>query len=283
VTTTGEALEEAVGALTRAGVDDPRLDARLLAAFALNRAPEHIFGFPEVELEADERDHLRDLVARRVAREPLALITGEKEFWSLRFAVSPATLIPRPDSETLIEAVLGTFPDKTAPVKILDLGTGSGCLLLSLLHEYENARGIGTDISEQALQVARANSENLQFAGRADFILADWNDGTGDFTDFHIVLCNPPYIPVGDRDSLQPEVSQYEPGGALFAGRDGLSEYSTLVALLPGLLKEGGWVFFEVGAGQAEAVAQMLRGTGMHSLDISPDLAGIGRCVRAKL
>jgi release factor glutamine methyltransferase len=283
VTTTGEAFEESVQALTKAGVDEPRLDARLLAAFALNRGPEHIFGFPEIELEPDELSHLRTLVARRAAREPLALITGEKEFWSLRFAVSAATLIPRPDSETLIETVLKTFPDKTAPVKILDLGTGSGCLLLSLLHEFENARGIGTDISEQALKVARANAKSLELEGRAEFIIADWNDGGGDLTGFHIILCNPPYIPEGDRNSLQQEVSQFEPHGALFAGSEGLSEYVTIVALLPRLLKEGGWVFFEVGAGQAETVAEMLSGAGMHGLGIFPDIAGIGRCVSAKL
>ncbi|MBC8269481.1 MAG: peptide chain release factor N(5)-glutamine methyltransferase [Rhodospirillaceae bacterium] len=283
MTTTGEAFEESVQALSRAGVDDPRLDARLIAAFALNRAPEHIFGFPEVELEADEIRLLRTLVARRVAREPLALITGEKEFWSLRFVVTSATLIPRPDSETLIEAVIRTFPDKAAPVKILDLGTGSGCLLLSLLHEYENARGIGTDISEQALIVARTNAKRLELEGRVEFVYANWNDGACNFADFHIILCNPPYIPEGDRDSLQHEVRQYEPHGALFAGPQGLSEYSTIVPLLPDLLKEGGWVFFEVGAGQAETVAEMLRGAGMYSISISPDLAGIGRCVSAKL
>jgi release factor glutamine methyltransferase len=283
VTTTGDAVEEAVRTLTTSGIDNPLLDARLLAAVALDRSPEHIFGFPEVEIISDDLSHLRALIGRRVAHEPLALITGKKEFWSLRFVVSSATLIPRPDSETLIEAVIGTFPNKGAALKILDLGTGSGCLLLSLLHEYINATGIGTDISEQALKVARGNAKNLKLADRADFVFANWNAGAGNFSGFHIIICNPPYIPEGDRDSLQQEVSQYEPDGALFAGVDGLSEYPTIVALLPDLLIEGGWVFFEVGDGQAETVRKMVCGVGMRSLGISPDLAGIGRCVSAKL
>jgi release factor glutamine methyltransferase len=283
VTTTGDAVEEAIKTLIKSGIDNPLLDARLLAAFALKRSPEHIFGFPEVELIADDLSHLRALVRRRAAREPLVLITGEKEFWSLRFVVSPATLIPRSDSETLIEAVLGTFPDKGAALKILDLGTGSGCLLLSLLHEYKNARGIGTDISEHALNVARGNAKNLKLEDRAGFVLADWHAGAGNFSGFHIIICNPPYIPEGDRDSLQQEVRQYEPYGALFAGVDGLSEYPTIIALLPDFLVEGGRVFFEVGVGQAETVKKMMSRAGMRGLGIFPDLAGIGRCVSAKL
>jgi len=282
VTTTGAVLEESVQALDQAGVDEPRFEARLLVAFALNRTPEHVFGYPEVELSLEELDHLRALVVRRVAREPLALITGEKEFWSLRFAVSVATLIPRPDSETLIEVVLKTFPDKDAPVKILDLGTGSGCLLLSLLHEYKNAWGIGVDISEAALKVARTNSENLGLGQRAEFICVDWNQGVPGLGTFDVIICNPPYVPEGDKKSLQREVVMFEPHSALFAGAEGLSEFPTIIALLSGLLGQGGAVFFEVGVGQAEIVAPLLVQAGLNSVDIMTDLAGIGRCVTAK-
>ncbi|NQU57984.1 MAG: peptide chain release factor N(5)-glutamine methyltransferase [Rhodospirillales bacterium] len=282
MTTTGAVLEESVQALDQAGVDEPRFEARLLVAFALNRTPEHVFGYPEVELSLEELDHLRALVVRRVAREPLALITGEKEFWSLRFAVSVATLIPRPDSETLIEVVLKTFPDKDAPVKILDLGTGSGCLLLSLLHEYKNAWGIGVDISEAALKVARTNSENLGLGQRAEFICVDWNQGVPGLGTFDVIICNPPYVPEGDKKSLQREVVMFEPHSALFAGAEGLSEFPTIIALLSGLLGQGGAVFFEVGVGQAEIVAPLLVQAGLNSVDIMTDLAGIGRCVTAK-
>ncbi len=283
MTTTGEALAEAVRALAEAGVDEARLDARLLAAFALKRTPEHVFGYPEMELKADEFRHFNTLVARRAAREPLALITGEKEFWSLRFAVSSATLIPRPDSETLVQAVLNVFPHKGDPVKMLDLGTGSGCLLLSLLDEYKNAWGVGTDISDSALIVARANAENLGLAARAQFVHGDWNKGVSGLGTFDIILSNPPYVPEGDKDSLQQEVVRFEPHSALFAGADGLSEFPAIIAQLPGLLKSGGAVFFEVGAGQAESVAHMLVQAGMFSVEIFPDIAGIGRCVTAKL
>lgn len=282
MTTTAKALEESVQALAGAGIEEARFEARLLAAFALGRTPEHVFAYPEVELEGPELDHMRDLVARRTAREPLALITGTKEFWSLNFAVSPATLVPRPDSETLIESVLGAYPDKGSVLRILDLGTGSGCLLLSLLHEYASATGLGFDISEAALEVARANAENLGLAKRAEFVHGDWSQELCGFANFDVVLCNPPYVPEADKKSLQREVAGFEPHSALFAGADGLSEYPLIIAQLHGLLKAGGYVFFEVGIGQAESVAQMLARAEMRNIDICPDLAGIGRCVMAK-
>lgn len=282
MTTTAEALEDSVQGLARAGVENPRIEARLLAAFALQRTPEHIFAYPEVELKARELEQLRGVVTRRAAREPLALITGQKEFWSLRFAVSPATLIPRPDSETLVEAVLKGYPDKGAIYRILDLGTGSGCLLLSLLYEYRNATGLGVDNSEAALEVARANAKDLGLANRTKFVHGDWSSGLSNLGSFDAIVCNPPYVPEVDKHSLQREVVEFEPESALFAGVDGLSEYPLIIALLPGLLNAAGCVFFEVGIGQAETVARMLAQAALSNIDIRPDLAGIGRCVMAR-
>lgn len=279
MTTIGEALEESVQALLEAGIDEARLDARLLLAHALDCTPEHVFGYPEEKLGDNDPETIRRLVARRINREPLALITGRKEFWSLSFRVSEATLIPRPDSETLIEAVLAAYPDKGAPLRILDLGTGSGCLLLALLSEYPSANGVGIDFSSQALQVARVNAKDLDLSLRAGFVAADWNDDTASFGVFDIVISNPPYIPDGERDSLQPEVVEYEPNDALFAGIDGLRDYRSLVSLLPGLLKKRGAVFFEVGEGQDIAVHEMLKRAGFSNIAVRNDIAGIGRYV----
>ncbi|MBL6931346.1 MAG: peptide chain release factor N(5)-glutamine methyltransferase [Rhodospirillales bacterium] len=283
MTTVGDLLIDSVAALSKAGVKEARLDARLIIAHALNITPEKVFGYPEKVLETGERDYILSLITRRVEREPLALIIGEKEFWSLRFVISPATLIPRPDSETLIEAVLAAYPDKKANLRILDLGTGSGCLLLTLLHEYENATGIGTDFSSEALAVARLNGRNLDLSLRAGFVLADWNDGIADFGAFDIIISNPPYIPDGEESELQPEVALYEPHSALFAGIDGLQYYRAILSVLSGLANTGCGIFFEVGINQGEAVARMMEKAGMSDITSRSDLAGIKRCVSGKI
>ncbi len=282
MTTVGEALNEAFHILRQAGVGEARLDARLIVAHALGWAPERVFGHPEHTLAAHERDRIRALVERRRRREPLALITGEKEFWSLSFAVSPATLIPRPDSETLIEAVLAAFPDRRAPYRILDFGTGSGCLLLALLGEYENASGLGTDRSADALDMARLNARRLGLEKRAVFETADWRRDAPPPGAFDIIVANPPYVPEGDKAGLEPEVAEHEPHGALFAGPDGLDDYRLLVPMAAGLLADGGGLFFEVGLGQADAVAGLLERARLTGTARRDDLAGIPRCVWGK-
>ncbi len=281
--TLGDVLTESIDRLSEAGVGEVRLDARLIVAHALNTTPEYVFGYPEKELNSDELDRVRFLITRRAEREPLALITGEKEFWSLCFAVSPDTLIPRPDSETLIESVLAAYPDKDAGLRIIDLGTGSGCLLLTLLHEYKNATGVGTDFSQGALKVARANGKNLDLSMRAGFVLADWNDGVSDFGTFDIIVSNPPYVPAGEEDTLQPEVSRFEPHSALFAGIDGLQDYRTIISRLPGLTVQGSGVFFEVGVNQAGVVSRLMEKAGMDEVVTHRDLAGVERCVSGKI
>lgn len=283
MTTVGAALAEAADTLLRAGIDQARLDARLLAAHALNLTPEQVFGYPEKRLAATELDCIRALTARRCRHEPLALITGEKEFWSLPFCVTPATLIPRPDSETLIEAVLSTYPDRAASLRILDLGTGSGCLLLALLSEFQSATGLGTDQSEAALAIARRNGGTLGFANRATFVCADWNQDLGLLGHFDIVISNPPYIPDGDRTALSADVVEFEPHDALFAGADGLKDYRTLAPLVPALLNEGGHVYFEIGIGQAGDVKDLMTRAGIAPITEQVDLAGIPRCLCGKV
>jgi release factor glutamine methyltransferase len=264
--------------LRAAGIESPQLDARLLVAAALNLEPDALRVADDRALTAAERARIETLFARRIeGREPVSRILGRREFWSLEFRISPDVLDPRPDSETLIEAALTLFPDHAAPFRILDLGTGSGCLLLSALHEYPNAAGIGVDANEKALKVAAANASHLGLAARARFVRGDWARGLAER--FDLVLCNPPYIAESERASLAPEVARHDPHGALFAGRDGLDAYRTILPDLARLLAPNGRALFEIGATQAQAVSEIARVAGLAIVEIKRDLAGRDRCV----
>jgi len=221
-----------------------------------------------------EQAAVEAMVARRAAREPLALILGRREFWSLEFAVSPATLIPRPDSETLIEAALAAFADRAPPGHVLDLGTGTGCLLLAALSEFRGAIGIGVDRSAAAAALAARNAASLGMTDRAAFACCDWAGAL--HGRFDLVLCNPPYIPSSDLGSLMPEVARHEPWSALDGGPDGLSSYRQLMPELPRLLSPGGIAVLELGAGQAKAVTALAWEAGF-SATARQDLSGIVR------
>jgi release factor glutamine methyltransferase len=216
------------------------------------------------------------VLARRAAREPLAYILGEREFWSLSFAVSPATLIPRPESEILIGAALAAFAGRAPPQRILDLGSGSGCLLLAALHEFSHAFGIGVDRSVAALRVAAANAAVLGLADRAVFLCADWS--TPLRARFDLILCNPPYIPTSAIGGLMPEVASHEPATALDGGLDGLAAYRQIIAFLRCLLPRDGVAILELGVGQVAAVAALAGTCGMAATT-RPDLAGIPRAM----
>jgi len=264
--------------LRAAGIESPQLDARLLVAAALNLEPDALRVADDRALTAAERARIETLFARRIeGREPVSRILGRREFWSLELRISPDVLDPRPDSETLIEAALTLFPDHAAPFRILDLGTGSGCLLLSALHEYPNAAGIGVDANEKALKVVAANASHLGLAARARFVRGDWARGLAER--FDLVLCNPPYIAESERASLAPEVARHDPHGALFAGRDGLDAYRTILPDLARLLAPNGRALFEIGATQAQAVSEIARVAGLAIVEIKRDLAGRDRCV----
>ncbi|GAB6054249.1 peptide chain release factor N(5)-glutamine methyltransferase [Magnetospira thiophila] len=273
--TLGTALAEATARLASAGIDNPRLEARLLLAWALDLTPEIVFGYPERPLDPAGRDRLRDALDRRVARQPLAQIIGQREFWSLPFRVNEQTLIPRPDSETLIETVLDLPLSPRA--RLLDLGTGSGCLLLALLHELPEATGLGVDLSFGAVAVARDNAEALGLQDRADFVVGDWWAPVRGR--FDVVISNPPYIRRDDLAGLAPEVRQYEPRQALDGGPDGLDFYRRLAAEVPRYLVDGGWLAVEVGQGQADDVTALFRRAGLHGLSMRQDLSAIPRCV----
>ena len=259
--------------LREAGIDSPRRDARLLLAHALGTTPSALTRDLSRPVDAARFGALID---RRAAREPLALIVGRREFWSLDFAVSPATLVPRPDSETLIGAALTTFARRAPPRRILDLGSGTGCLLLAALSEFPAAFGVGVDCSFAAAALAARNAAMLSLAVRAAFCCADWASAvTGPFD---LILCNPPYIPSGQIEHLMPEVALHEPRTALDGGPDGFRQYRRLIPDLARLLASDGTAVLEVGAGQAEAVIGLARDAGFAS-ESHLDLSGIPRAL----
>ncbi len=273
--TTGAAVAAIARSLEEAGVASARLDARLLVCAATGESTAGLIAHPERPVLAVERGRLSAMAARRCAREPVAHILGRREFWSLDFEVSAAVLTPRPDSETLVEAVCRHIAEPDQPVRILDLGTGSGCLLLALLSELPAASGVGVDISPAAVALARRNAQRLGIDARAGFIVGDWTAPIAD--SFDIVVGNPPYIPSADIEALEPEVARYEPRGALDGGVDGLNAYRALLPLAAGVLAPGGVIFFELGAGQHEAIPALADAAGLHVADLRADIAGIPR------
>ena len=277
--TIGAALRESRAALTAAGVDSAALDARLLVAAALGVRVEQVIAWPERTLDGAATERLRTLLGRRVAREPMAHILGRREFWSLDFAVTPDVLVPRPDSETLIEAALEQIGDRSRALRVLDLGVGSGCLLLALLSELPQASGRGIDRSPAALAVARRNAEALGLAERVALVEGDWLDGVAG--PFDIVISNPPYIARGDLATLPPEVHR-DPRLALDGGEDGLDCYRALASGLPRVLAPDGFAVIEIGAGQAEIVTTVLREGGLEPWLRRADLSGVIRCVVAR-
>ncbi len=247
--------------------DTPRLDAELLLAHALGISREAL-----LRGDYPTPPGFDALVARRLAHEPIAYITGTRAFWTIDVAVTLAVLIPRPDSETLIEAAVAHFGTGW-PKRVLDLGTGSGALLLAALDQWPQARGIGVDASEAALAVARANGARIA-PGRASFRLGDWGEGIDER--FDLVLCNPPYVEAGV--ALPPDVARWEPAMALYAGPDGLDAYRALAPQVAQLLAPGGIACVEIGEGQAGAVSGLFAAQGF---DVARrgDLAGITRCL----
>lgn len=263
----GEGIRRAAKLLGEVS-DSPRLDAELLMAHALGVERDAVL---LGGLNAETPPAFDTLLSRRLTHEPVAYITGWRDFWTIRLRVTPDVLIPRPDSETLIEAGVGYF--SSSPARILDLGTGSGALLLAALDQWPDATGIGIDASEAAAAIARENAARIA-PGRAEIRTGDWADGIDER--FDLILCNPPYIE--DAAALPPDVRNHEPASALFAGPDGLDCYREIVPALPRLLAPGGMIAVEIGSTQAEAVSALFREAGL-SPQIRHDLAGRPRAV----
>jgi len=274
------AIDSAAATLRGLGIDAARREARLLL--------EHCLGLTPGELVAGDREPMRPadivrfegLIERRRRREPVSQILGQWEFWGLPFFVTADTLTPRPDSETLIEAALSLIDDRNAPLRLLDLGTGTGCLLLALLHELPRATGLGVDKSAKALAVARRNAEALGLAARAKLALGDWTRGLTE--SFDLILSNPPYIRTDEIPNLMPEVAGHEPPLALDGGADGLACYRVLAPQAAERLAPGGPLLLEAGLGQAPAIAAILAAAGLQPFAVRRDLGGRERCVIAK-
>lgn len=284
--TAGQAVEALARRFSAAGIDSSRLDARLLVAHILGIRPQDILLRSDTALTAGQAEALEHLARRREAREPVSRILGRRGFWSLDLAVGPDTLDPRPDTETVVEAVLEAMPERDAPLRILDLGTGTGCILLALLAEYPQATGVGLDIAPGAVATATANAAAAGLGDRARFVLGDWNDGLdacGLDGLFDVVVSNPPYIPDGDIAGLEPEVRQHDPWRALAGGADGLEAYRRLAPLVASRVSPGGTVAFEVGIGQAAEVSASLERAGFASVWNRADLGGVERCVCARM
>jgi release factor glutamine methyltransferase len=266
--------------LWQVGIENEDYEARVLVAYAL--------GLPSATLYLEAPEHLsfrqgmdiEHYVERRCKREPLSKIVGEKEFWSLPFKVSKATLDPRPDSETLIEAVLEYFPDHTANLSFLDIGTGSGCLLLAALQEYAHSTGVGVDVSSEALKIAQYNADALGMTARTTFLEGSWTDAVQGM--FDIILSNPPYIATAEIATLALEVKEFDPLLALDGGEDGLEAYRQLMPLLAAVLQPQGYVFLEIGYTQQAAVEAFVVEAGLQVVACRQDLAGHPRCVVAK-
>ena len=261
--------------LEAAGVDTPVLDARLLLEAGAGVSRLDIVSDPHRALSVEQAARVEALTRRREGREPVSHIVGRKAFWKIELAVNRDVLTPRPETEFLVEAALQALP-VDEPARILDLGVGSGAILLALLGERALAHGIGVDISEAALGVARANAKALGLEARATLQLGDWVEGLEG--PFDLVVSNPPYIATSELAGLDPEVL-YEPRLALDGGVDGLGAYRTLCAALPGLLTPGGRFAFEVGRGQSEAVSELARAEGLSVTGVKLDLAGTARVV----
>jgi release factor glutamine methyltransferase len=277
--TVGPVLRECTMTLTRAGVEGAGGDARRLLAAVLEAPAVSIASEPARVLTGAELARLESYVARRANREPVSRILGCRDFYGRSFTISPATLDPRPDSETLIAAALQVAGEEgwEGP-RILDVGTGSGCLLVTLLCELESASGTGTDISAEALAVARGNAERLGVAKRARWLRSDLLETVAG--PFHMLVSNPPYVRSGEIERLEAEVRDFDPRIALDGGADGLAFYRRLAAGLAGVVPQG-WVVLEVGYDQADSVLSVFSGTAEETR-IFPDVAGKRRCVAVK-
>jgi release factor glutamine methyltransferase len=284
LTSVGAARRALAQAFRAAGLDSPAVDARLLIAYALGLDHAGLAAASERPLTHEEGARIDTLAARRLAREPVARILGVKEFWGLPLRLTPAVLVPRPESETVVEAslaALGGVEARGRALRIADLGTGSGALLLALLTELPNACGVGTDRDPLAATAARENAERLALANRARFVVCDY--GAALAGGFDLVVSNPPYVRTHDIAGLAPEVRSHDPRLALDGGPDGLDAYRAIVGGICDLLRIGGRLVVEVGAGQSQPVEQLLADTGLSvERDGRRDLSGTIRAVVAK-
>ena len=270
-----EVLREATRMLEHAGVPEARREAGSLLSFVIGKDRTFLISHAEDDVNDEQVDQFREVVERRAAGEPLQYITGVQDFFGREFRVTPDVLIPRPETELLIEAVLDV---NRAATLICDVGTGSGCIAITLLCELDNARAIAVDKSPEALEIAKFNAEKLSVADRAEFIVSDCFDSLV-HREFDLIVSNPPYVSAGVLAGLQREVRDHEPLVALSPGPDGLSIIRRLIYEAPEFLKQHGHLVIEIGFDQGEAVQQLIDANVWELLEVRPDLQCIPRIV----
>lgn len=276
--TVSDVLEMGRVTLKSAGMETPALDSSLLLRHVMHLSQEDLLMFPKRPIEVEKFSELQDLIKCRSAGVPVSRIIGHREFWSLPFLLTPAVLDPRPDSESLVETSLQVVSDLNSVNCIADLGTGTGCLLLALLSEFQSAVGIGVDISAAAITVAQENARILNLSARSHFVVGDW--GSPFSASFDLIVANPPYISDSLLCTLADEV-KHDPELALAGGLDGLDAFKSLAPHLARLLTRNGTAVVEVGEGQALAVRQLLEAEGLKISGSGYDLAGHERCIIA--
>lgn len=275
------ALASAVERLEAADVGSPRMNAETLLMFVLGVNRAHLYAHPERELTLEEQTRYDEVLAQRVAGVPSQYISEHQEFWGLDFIVSPAVLIPRPETEHLVEAVL-EMARRAPHLKLVDVGTGSGCVALALAHEIKDAEIYAVDLSAAALEIARANAARLQMEDRVRLVQSDVLQALADIHDFDFVVSNPPYVGFGEASKVQKSVFEFEPRMAVFAGEHGLDVIVRLVQQAHSALKPGGWLATEIGYSMRDAVVHLLLPTMWDDVRVIPDLQGIPRIVAAR-
>ena len=274
-------FDEIVAQLASKKIQSPRLETRMILAYILGVDASEIQP-SQLKLTEEQNIVLEDILEQRLEHKPLCKILGKKSFYKYDFAVNEDVLSPRPDTEILVETALELSKDINVK-KILDMGTGSGCILLSLLGELPNAVGTGIDISAPALEIARKNAKNLGMIDKCRFFLSSWFDKVIDYGDnFDLIVSNPPYIPFADISKLEPEVKFYDPLTALEGGEDGLRDYRRIAEIAPKLLNDDGFLLLEFGIGQTESLIDIFTSAGLELVDIRKDLSGIDRCIILK-
>ena len=275
-----EALSIGRKQLTKKGVINSLFEAKLLIKNILKVSDEDLIFTSEVFLSESQFKTFQSFLERRKKSEPIAYILNKKEFWKDSFYVNNSTLIPRTDSEVIIEMVLNLIPNKDEKLKFADLGTGSGCLIISLLKEYQYSEGVGIDNSKEAIKVAEKNKNILFNKGRLNFKLADFSEFNT--TEFDVIVCNPPYVKKNDINNMQKDVTSYEPHQAIFADEEGFIYYKKVIHNLRKNHKCGQKVLFEIGIGQVELVTNLLKNNDFKLINIEDDIAGIPRCIAAE-
>lgn len=275
-----ENIQIATRVLHEHGIAEARREANSLVVFALEKDKAFLIAHPEYQLSNEEETRLREVLRRRAAREPLQYITGRQEFYGLDFEVSPDVLIPRPETELMVENAIGILREKENP-RFCEIGIGSGCISIAILHEIKTARATSVDVSEKALGIAQRNAEKYDVLTRIDLKISDLFAALENER-FNLIVSNPPYISFEDFETLQPEVKNFEPREALTDGRNGLSVIERIIDQAPNFLNPGGFLLMEIGFGQAQKVCEIFSPKIWQTVEFLRDLQGIPRTVKAR-